>query len=216
MLEGVLTISILAASLLTFPKLPQVQKFCLFHHQPNILPLMPPSWERNPPRTPPQVPLLVGALGRLCPLLSFGQSRDQALGAWEASKPKEERGGIASLWPQQHPSPASNRWGAQALWGAGQLSGCAAAPQPKAELNWRFEAFYLKQTPQVPLLKTNLNLFLEAIKSSVDIIFHFHHCFCGGWFQPKAEILVTYINTYIHLNTLSSREFQESSEQVSE
>lgn len=160
---------------------------------------MPPSWARTPPRTPPQVPLLVGALGRLCPLLSFGQSRDQALGAQEASKPEEEWGGIASLRPQQHPSPASNPLGAQALQGTGQLAGYAAAPQPKAELSWRFEAFYLKETTRVPLLKTNLNLFLEATKSSVDIIFHFHHCFCGSWFQTKAEILATYINIYTYI-----------------
>lgn len=114
--ESLLTISILAASLLTFPKLPQLQKICLSHH-PNNLPLMPPSWERTPPKTPPQVPLLLGALGHLCPLLSFGQSRHPALGARQASKPKEEWGGIVLLWPQQHPSPASNPWGAQALWG---------------------------------------------------------------------------------------------------
>lgn len=172
---------------------------------------MPPSWARTPPRTPPQVPLLVGALGPLCPLLSFGQSRDQALGAQEASKPKEEWGGIVSLWPQQHPSPASTPLGAQALQGAGQLTSDTAGPQTKAELSCRFEAFYLKETTRVPLLKMNLSLFLEATKSSVDIIFHFHHCFCGGWFQPKAEILVTYINIYIHFNTFSSRVFQESS-----
>lgn len=174
------------------------------------------SWARTSPRTPLQVPLPVGALGHLWLLLSFGQSRDQALGAWEASKPKEEWADIAPLWPRQHPRPASNPLGAQGLQGADQLAGYTAALQPKAELSWRIETFYLKKTTQVPLLKTNLSLFLEATKSSIDIIFHFHHRFCGSWFQPKAEILVTYINISMHLNTFSSREFQESSRQASE
>lgn len=105
---------------------------------------MPPSWARAHPRTPPT--LLVSTLGHLCLLLAFAQSRDQALGAREASKPKEERGGIASLWPPQHLRPTSSPLGAKALWRTGRLAGCNAAPQPKAELRWRFEAFYLKET----------------------------------------------------------------------
>lgn len=108
MLEVVLTASIPAASLLTFLKLPQVQKF-LSYYQLNLLPLLPSSCERNPPGALPRyhsrcVPEAAPAV--------FGAKQDPALGTWQAFKSKEEWCGHGSI-PALHPTPC----GAQTLWG---------------------------------------------------------------------------------------------------
>lgn len=207
----------------------------LYFHSSSFLPCLSkatPGTENSPFPPPAQhAPLDASLLGKdLSQETSPGTTAEATsapcclLGKAEAKplvhgkRPSRKRNGVTLLLcghssiPALQPTPREPR----VSWGAGQLAGYTAAPQPKTELSWRFETFYLKETTRVLLLKTNLNLFLEATKSSVDIIFHFHHCLCGGWFQLKAEILLTYINIYIHLNTFSSREFQESSRQASE
>lgn len=132
MLEVVLTASIPAASLLTFLKLPQVQKF-LSYYQLNLLPLLPSSCERNPPGALPRyhsrcVPEAAPAV--------FGAKQDPALGTWVI---QVKRG---MVWPWQHPSPASNP-----LWGPDSV-GLAALQLNSLRLNssWSFEGFHIKET----------------------------------------------------------------------